>query len=271
VCQSVRYNEDTVWICSKILFKFFRKFQTHDRLRISLNKGISLDHNAFRKFQNITHLDLTGSLIISLQRGCFDGLDRLRILCLKNCDIVTIEQGVFNTLNNLTSLDLSHNGISIIRNGWFNHLHNLTYLGLERLYLIQAEQGCLDGLVKLEHLCMANTPIGAFKEELKNLNGLKCFSSNMFNYATILSSVMPTNLEHLDMSNSVITILRAKYFEGMNNLISINMVNCKMKLIDFDAFKGLNPTVLIFFDSHVFPCQANNGINYSTTLRNINY
>lgn len=240
-------------------------------LNLSHNQFNHLTGSQFINWTDVSHLDLSFNKIHSVDLNTFLGLSNLNELILSNNLIEIVSSNITNHLVKLRTLNLSSNKITFISSGTFEQLpllvklylrHN-TDLGNNYSNFKNIIPVLTQGLITLD---CSNTSTKVLEKQIfESANHLMSlnFAQNPISDIPIL----PRNLRHLNLSMTfletihqglfngsevlqkitlegmpVLKAIRAKAFEGMNNLEEFSVANSpKLMSISEDAFGDSSP------------------------------
>ena len=193
---------------------------------ILANNSITrLEDNSFQNFR-VNALDLSGNSIASVSDGAFDPLIAdLRELRMDG-NFTEPPKSALNSLKDLEILTLGDYKVNYL--GDSDHLYFFSFKHLKRLTLrqwkiiaieIDAFKGpnSLQSLTLLQEQDMVNLPLDIFTQDyLKNLKNLKISMTSIVEVGEkAFSDSMLNDLEELDLSDNLISDIKANSLEGL--------------------------------------------------------
>ena len=224
-----------------------------------------LEENPFDTLYKIKELDLSNNLVESINDRIFEPLGNLTRMVLRINRISELKDNIFKNLNNLRELDLSKNQIKSISENAFAGLNNLERLNLSINSLKQCNKNIFKHLIKLEELDISYNLLESLNDSqfdgminlkflnlyqnvclrslsLKTFSGLKNLESLDMSYCSM--EQLPdnvfidlNNLKELSLATTSIKIVTKYTFNGLFELIRLNLSNTNLDYIDNDAFK----------------------------------
>ncbi|XP_011307893.1 leucine-rich repeat-containing protein 15 [Fopius arisanus] len=233
--------------------------------------SVSLSSNLLASLTNLTDLKLENVEIDPIG-GLLRLPNSLDHLIVEGCELSEVPSDTLATAPKLVDLSLRRNRIQTIKPNAFAGLKHLKKLGLSQNNALEhLEEGCFNGLDKLESLELGENYITLRPGLFKGLNNLKrLYLSKSFNgmgfepsllqdvpnlvalYARYngLSSLQPgmfdalQNLENLFLTGNTLTHIPKGVFNQLKSLKQLNLGNNSIESIEPAAFSGLNLTSL---------------------------
>lgn len=233
------------------LFTDSRNIQLVD---FSSNKIKKIDPMAFVSTKSLRILNLSNNSIESIDVRTFKDLEQLIELNLGANFIENIESELFRGLNNLELLDLHSNRIKILSCDHFAGISHLKILELQHNQLREFNMSCIRGDKpltinvsnnKLVNLALpANTSVvDASCNEIKfvssqNLGNIAAFnvSANHIENIPEIIRNLHTELNKLDVSDSVLGKLNITTFANFRNLEVLCLRNTNLSNIQYGTF-----------------------------------
>ena len=178
-------------------------------------------NNTFAQMTSLKKLILSGNKLHTLEAGLFRNLSRLAILELNNCDLKTpVDPIVFGDRvnTNIIELKLSGNPLEVPTEVPLlpNQLAGLELLDLSNCNITRLHDRVFHNLQNLTQLNLSGNKLSA-GELFKSLRNLK-------------------KLEHLDVSNNSLNIIRIQDLNRNPKLLSLNLIGnpfvCKCWIVD---------------------------------------
>ncbi len=180
----------------------------------------NLYEDIFSCLSTLISLDLNNNEIIYLTNGSLTGLFNLQYLAISRNNISKLEPNCFpNDLQSLEKIDLSFNFIKSLPDEVFRNLSSLQHINLEHNALKTLEGGGLRGLVFLQVLDLSYN-------QIVSLSGV--FSSS--------AKDSFQSLQYLNLSNNEIEILLPGMFDGLIELIELNLRANRINTVPRGAF-----------------------------------
>uniref|UniRef100_UPI00398E89CE toll-like receptor 3 n=1 Tax=Pristiophorus japonicus TaxID=55135 RepID=UPI00398E89CE len=242
-----------------------QQLQNLQRLGLSMNKITKLKTDDFDILNKTTlyQLELSSNKLTQFERNCFRKIGSLRGLVLDNvalypnvtgqlCEALSgtdiaelslrnthlkIQPTTFAALNktNLTSLDLSSNRLTTMPDNSLHWLHSLEYLYLENNNIRRITPKMFAGLENLKSL---NLKKGLTVQDIPNK-----VESIIDDY----SFQGLKNLVYLNLEDNTIASIKAHTFSGLTSLKYLSMYNClvDLKTISNETFMSLAESPLV--------------------------
>ncbi|XP_077980320.1 toll-like receptor 3 [Glandiceps talaboti] len=233
-------------------------------LDLSFNQITDIDEGVFQAIRKVKVLNVSGSFpknILTSVKKLVDQLKGLHLerLVMRTMGLQTIGTDMFEGFNseNLTSLDLSDNNITVLTNyAAFRGLGNLQYLTLDDNSLHHFEKDAFKELESIVSLSLNN-------------NALTVLMTNMF------AGMATLPLKYLYIRNNVITSIQPGAFNGLGNLLELNLYGNKIcqPIVVSDNFIGMSKIERIDLGTKNYVCKHMNslGPNAFSHLRTLKY
>lgn len=193
-------------------------------LFLSDNQISQIAPNSFSKMQNLHTLTLAHSKLNRLTKLMFDGLTNLKVLDLNYSMIQYIDGDTFSIMNKLEKLNLTGNLITTLDTQTFNHLNALSILDLSFNKLQQFN--LFYTLSQLTYLNVSNNNIVKLIDDEIDTN-------------------IPMKLQKLDLSYNPIASLKPNIFNGLGNLLWLELAHCQLTSFDLQLlYYSKNMTIL---------------------------
>ena len=186
-------------------------------LNISYNILSELGASMLNRQENLRVLDLSFNKIENLPEGFFSKT-KLEIFRMAFNKLNEIPVKALNPVqSSLKHLDLSGNRIKLISDTLLNQIQNIVYLDLSFNSIYQIDEKAFCCSPALSHLSLSHNP-------------LKVVSSNIF-------QGLMHSLEHLDLSNTSLTILPSFH---LPKLVQLNMSSNKLTFVPSTALANMS-------------------------------
>lgn len=232
-------------------------------------------------YPNLELLDLSGNRLVSIDDRVFEALPKLKSLYLQNNDLPLLTEYTFTGLGSLKVLDISHNQIRILKDRVFADLVAMEDLILVGNGVDQIREDTFEGLRELHTLDLSdnrlvNIPAIALKKMprltkvyLKE-NQLESIPTHAFstmkdlyelrldgNHISRISETAFSDHERRDTPYLSVLSLRgnrikkvpSEVLSQLSTLVSIDLSENPISVVDPDAFKGLSHLRSIFLNS----------------------
>jgi len=173
---------------------------------------------------SVGSLDLSHNDLSSISSEAFENSKQLKVLILNNNKISQVHDGALNGLNELKTLDLSENNIVALPARLFLSTPELQQLKLDNNRLSVISSRLFHPLKKLIVMDLSGNLLKSDCET--------CLSKKSFQGLN--------NLIFLDLSMNKISSLQQSMFEDLNNLQSLDISGNEIQVIPSDSFHGLN-------------------------------
>uniref|UniRef100_A0A182QT29 G-protein coupled receptors family 1 profile domain-containing protein n=1 Tax=Anopheles farauti TaxID=69004 RepID=A0A182QT29_9DIPT len=206
--------------------------------------------------ENVTLLDLTGNVFAELNMNVFQRFPKLSTLVLRHCSIERIEP--VKSANSIDALHLDQNELTVLPNEFFppgtllrilvlsgnriNQLRRRNFVNLEFLEELDLKDNQIDSLTEdvlipltnLRTLYLNNNRlrklVPGMIPQLVTLQTLS-LAKNQIDTIDVCALDLPS-LEHLYLSENLLTVIRNDTFGNLTNLVGFNLQGNKFDRID---------------------------------------
>ncbi|KAJ8029703.1 Carboxypeptidase N subunit 2 [Holothuria leucospilota] len=227
---------------------------------VTLSKNLieRIEDNSFINLSKLEVLNLYYNRIQSIGPDTFRGLVSLRRLYLSWNDITVIPDETFSSLATLERLYISHNMIQTITADTFFGLSSLKWLHLSHNPSLFISERALFHTPGLTHLVIDEADLteipDAIKQLMVSLEYLSLESNFISDIPLNIIDANFTNLRRLSFWNNSITELRAKIFQNIGTLKSINLGYNELTSLPEYVFP--NQTEDLILDGNRFQCDC---------------
>ena len=223
-------------------------YQNLELLDLSHNRIVSIDDGVMETLPHLESLYLQNNDLSELSPRTLSGLKALSVLDLSHNRIQVVKDKVFSDLEYLQELNLAGNGVQQIRDDSFLGLKNLRTLNLGDNRLANIPVQALKKPTQIAKLYLnenqfQNVPMHAFRllEGLRELylqdNHIAEISENTFYDHEKLDT---PDLETINLKGNRLEKVPTEAIHKLKSLLSIDLSENSLRVIDPDAFKGLN-------------------------------
>lgn len=180
---------------------------------------LNISHNSLLEIPSLNHLtslevlDASYNNIHTIPETALQGQRNIKYINLSDNHITEVPDNVFLPCSSLTKLDLSNNFIS--------YLHPSLFMGL-RIQTLLLQRNVLQD-------------IGKQFSNMKQLRELNLSSNRIKD--TIQKLMFPPNIEMLDLSDNLFEHIRPHAFEGLSQIIMVDLRFNKISTLSLDALK----------------------------------
>lgn len=176
-------------------------------LEIDRNNIVMIHNDTFKAMSNVYVLWLNHNKLINLNATMFNEMPQLERLHLYNNRIESIAPNTFQNMDNLRYIDMMGNRMIAIKRTQFTNLKSLEELNLASNEIIELQSKAFVNLKKLNRLDLSNNP-------------LRMLTRNIF----------AVDIAYLNLQNCSLTQINAGTFNGLHNLIELNLENNNLTL-----------------------------------------
>lgn len=176
-------------------------------LEFDRNNIVDVHNDTFRAMSNVYVLWLNHNKLINLERTLFKDMPQLERLHLYNNRITSIAANTFQNMDNLRYIDMNGNQLNAIKRTLFTNLKSLEELNLASNEIVELQSKAFVNLKKLNRLDLSNNP-------------LRMLTRNTF----------AVDIAYLNLQNCSLTQINAGTFNGLHNLIELNLENNNLTL-----------------------------------------
>ncbi|XP_072513697.1 uncharacterized protein [Salminus brasiliensis] len=244
---------------AKSIIKVACPIATLTVLHLQGNNMNSISEQEFRSCKQLTVLDLPRNNLLSISQFAFSSLEKLTRLILCHNKLKSVPTAIRN-VSLLEILDLSYNSIKVLKCLDFANLTKLSNLHIYRNPLHFVEPCAFQNLNNLKNLIMSTEIItlkGYFESGLQKLEMLDV-SQNKLHSISKGDFRRLGSLRSLYLLDNQITYIEAGAFEGLTNLIVLDLQSNKI------TQKSISPAVFSGLPKLMHLCLNNNYISYST-------
>lgn len=199
--------------------------------KLELSGNQSFKSNQFKGLVSLKELYLHDCKIESFEDDFFTHLDMIEQVQLSANRLKCIKSNAFKGLENLKVLDLSNSQIESFDEDCFSHLNKLEKLLLDCNKIIRLKSNVFKGLVSLEKLSLMNCEIDTIEKD--SFEGLKKLKELYLNNSSELEKLFP------DIEKNKIKELNTNQFNGLDNLETLDLFNCKIACFGNHCFEKL--------------------------------
>ncbi|EAA01122.4 AGAP001807-PA [Anopheles gambiae str. PEST] len=229
--------------------------------------------------ENVTLLDLTGNVFIELNMNVFQRFPKLSTLVLRHCSIERIEP--VKLAGSIDALHLDQNGLTTLPDDFFPPGTVLRILVLSGNRINRLGRTNFVNLEFLEELDLKDNQIDALTEDvLAPLTNLRILYLNNNRLRKLVPGMIPAlvtlqtlslarnqietievcaldlpSLEHLYLSENLLTVIRNDTFGNLTNLVGFNLQGNKFDRIDRRVLDNLTNLHHIHF-TEFHHCKA---------------
>jgi Leucine-rich repeat (LRR) protein len=219
----------------------FERYASVRLINLTCNSLERIGSSSFGALPTLLTLDLSYNSIESVSSGALVQLISLRTLYLNENHLKRVFAGMPFSLSHL---DLRGNEIAEVPPGIFPEINSLLRLHLERNNLTEIVAGALRNLRSLQFISLADNrltqvPREALKDCSYSLQNITLTRNRISSIGRAAFGALPI-VFHVELQENEITDLRALAFDGLLQLISLNMSHNRIgpKLAN-DVFHGL--------------------------------
>ena len=230
------------------MFSYLKHLHT---LILRANKFTVLNPQYFNELNSIVTLDLSANQFQASEAGASWNLPSIKTFDLSYTEIFELNERSFQGLNNLEKLILSSSNIDHIGRQAFRGLDNLSTLWLSNINLRQL-QSHFKELGRLTSLDLSKNDLGISPDAFEGLTfllTLKLFSCNLnlrdLVPGTISVFVYTSQLQVLDLHDNSLNDLDPITFQGLHELTSLRLDNCRIKYLHVELFRNLSGLTIL--------------------------
>ncbi|XP_053679958.1 relaxin receptor 2-like [Anopheles nili] len=244
---------------------------------------------------NVTLLDLTGNVFLELNMNVFQRFPKLSTLVLRHCSIERIQP--VRVANSIDALHLDQNALTTLPEEFFPPGTLLRILVLSGNRINRLGAGNFLNLEFLEELDLKDNQIDSLTEDvLVPLTNLRTLYLNNNRLRRLIPGMIPQlvtlqtlslaknqidtievsaldlpSLEHLYLSENLLTVIRNDTFANLTNLVGLFLNSNKITHFELDAFGGVGKLATLNLQGNRFDRIDRRVLDNLTNLHHIHF